>query len=530
MDTNYYGFPPALVDTFDTHYTKYYDDKQKKFVRLSLPKNYTLLLSTENIAAFVQSGGITNALIMLSNYQNLFKYFTKMRVNYDVSFDKQFYNDLVSEFKQPLPCKLQTSFEFRYIDSKIEFPNNISYMFSRFMIPSKESEPLLINSDKKLAETFKQSYVDVFDNCLKAWAKLESIDQKQNMKAFDKTRETIKRILFVMFNAAETTDCLIYKLASAVLFNNLPQLVQSIDEHINKDLFDITKIDNHTVDEYEQLVRELSTNTQPTYTLLKQCLEHVVMFKTRADYQLYQFDNDIRTLIFTFTSTNMMHVFTKNSNEKAFKQLVNKISAPSPKSPIGLRPMHVAEFEAFPRDKFLKHYFTNMLSNHDFAPTLGQYFPLLKHYYYKNEFDTELFKYWTSIDYYNCSKQGVLTFSEFGIFLEWCMFIQDINYTRHLFKIIVECPIDAREFVYNNIYSIDTHYIFKTMKNGGLVVNNTVIIPSFATPNDNLKAIKQLFTNFEQGVNEPNGNILKESSKNMPFSRRCAAMDILDAI
>ena len=530
-----FGFPSALITTIATGGVgkKFYGDDSKQFTNLALPQGFHVKLSVSNIVGFTNKG-IEAAMLMLQNYQNLFKYYTKMSVNYPVELNAEIFQTLPA-YSANIASKLNISFEFKHVDGKVNFSQEVSYMFSRFMIPQEPNEDLTLDSQPKL-DKFKRTHLEVFDNCLKAWVKL-SIPKpynKDKAKKMEKTQENIKRILITVFSNTETPNDLLYKFACGVLFNNASMLAAHVqNKDVDPIMFNVVNMDEYTPEQFDSVVAALRASHDKLQQMLADYLANILKYKKESTYPLYKLDEDNRALLLRFISSNLLDAFTKKANKKAFQQIVNKVCRPTIQKPLGITPELIAIFESFPREKFLNFFFDERIHDRNFNPTHGDYFPLLKQYYYNDPvYKNVLFEKWTQMDYYSLNSNKAITCTEFGIFLEWCLFINDSTYTNKLFNIICNCPTDAREFVLYNIFEFQNHSIVHLMKTGGITVNGVVIVPSFKQQTLTMRDIRQLFVNFLNGVKDTKTNqfIVPPAGNEIPFKVKCPAMDLIDMI
>lgn len=524
-----FGFPSALITTIATGGVgkKFYDDDSKQFTNLALPQGFDVKLKVSNIAGFTNKG-IEAAMLMLQNYQNLFKYYTKMRVNYPVELNAEIFQTLPA-YSANIASKLDISFEFKYVDEKVNFSQEVSYMFSRFMMPLEPNESLTLENQPKL-DKFKRTYLEVFDNCLKAWVKLSLPKpfNKDQMQKVEKTKENIKRILITMFTNAESPNDLLYKFACGVLFNNASMLAAHVqNKDVDPMMFNVVNMDGYDPEQFDSVVASLRASQNKLQQMLSNYLANILKYKKEPKYPLYKLDEDNRTLLLHFVSSNLMDAFTKKSNEKAFQQLVNKVCRPTMEKPLGITSELIAIFESFPREKFLDFFFDIRIHDRNFNATHGDYFSLLKHYYHNDPaYKNMLFEKWTQMDYYSLNTNKSITCTEFGIFLEWCLFINDSVYTNKLFSIICDCPTDAREFVLYNIFEFQNHSIVHLMKTGGISKNGVVFVPSFKQRTQTMLDIRQLFVNFLNGVKD----VVPPPGNDIPFKVKCPAMDLIDMI
>ena len=530
-----FGFPTSLITTITTSGVskKFYNDESKHFTTLTLPDGFDIILTVSNIVGFT-SKGIEAAILILQQYQNLFKYYTKMRVNYPVELNAEIFKTLPA-YEAEIATKLNISYEFKYVKEKVNFSQEVSYMFSRFMMPQEPNELLTLENQTKI-DKFKRTYLEVFDNCLKAWVKL-SVSSSRNKRDLEKvnlTKDNIKRILITLFSHVETQDDLLYKVACGVLFNNTSMLAAHVqNQNVDPKMFNVINMDKYTVNQFNGVIVSLRSSQDKLQQMLAVYLGNILKYKTEPTYPLFKLDEDNRALLLCFISSNLIDVFTKKSNEKAFKQMVNKVCCPTTMKPLGMTPELLAIFESFPREKFLNYFFDEHIHNRDFNPTHGNYFPLLKHYYYNDpDYTNKLFEKWTTIDYYSLNPNKSITCTEFGIFLEWCLFINDSSYTNKLFNIICDCPTDAREFVLYNIFELQNHSVILLMKSGGVVKDNIVFVPSFKQHTQTMLDIRQLFNNFINGVKDTKTNewIVPPPGNEIPFKVKCPAMDLIDLL
>ena len=505
----YFGFPKSLFTSIESRtMKKTYGDTSKVFTTLALPDDFSVMLSTANIVDFVNSG-IEASKLLLRNYQSLFKFYTKMKVNYPVELDVDFFKEL-TEHNTELPAKLNISHVFEHIDKRVSFSQDVSYMFSRFMMPQEINESLVLGTSGEKATWFKESYLEVFNNCLKAWVKLSPFADRDKA---DSTQTNITRLLMLFFVHASSPNDLLYKIAYAILVNNATVLAASLNnDAIDPKMFNVINMDKYTVEQFNAVITELRTHSEnEIQKLLADYLVNILKFKTEEAYPLHKLDEDNRSKLLFFISSNLMDVFTKAENLKKLSLILNSLLPFAPSRPLGMTPIKLNEFNTFPREMVLNYIFDTRIVDNNVNSFTSKCFPLLKHYFYNDAtYKDILFKKWTSIDYYKCyiSKATMKSnvYSLFQIFLEWCLFIDDNAYTKALFSIIANAPMDGRMFVVFNTDKLAQSEIITTMKNGGVVKDGVVYVPSFKDCTEAVINIHKLFVNFYNGVINPKTN------------------------
>ena len=507
-----YGFPSTILKSFESFHHKNYNDEDTHVRCLQLPKDTNIIFTTTNIAGYVNACGINNVkdCLMLS-FKNLFKYYTKQNVKYDVSLNTDIFK-CIQNVNFTLPNKLQKTYEFKYVDGQVKFPTLDSYIISRLMIPSHSDVDLLIGQDKDLEKQFKDTYIEVYNDCLTMWVKLEisnKINQQNTQNEIKKatnflngTVKNIKSILYQLFNLSNDTESISYKVGYAVLFNNLPYFVDGLTS-LDNQLFDIFKIDEHDEKEYVAALEQLTKYDDSLHKLLHNCLQYVLKFKKDDCYELYEYDSDVRELLFKFAVVESMGAIAERENNKRLLYLINMFSRPSPTYPYGVGEKIITELKTFPREQLLDTYFKYRIIESRKYLEAGNMFPILKRLFYdETQYRDMLFTRWSSLDYYEFNKTGEQACTPFGVFMEWCYFISDVDYTKLLFKILYKCPTDARKFLLFNIDELHTHAIINAMSN----IEHIETVPSFNNPTESHIQIKQLLINMHNGVkNNTNG-------------------------
>lgn len=507
-----FGFPLSIIsDRISICSKDRVIEGQKQ--TLHMPHGVSVVLSTSNIYNYVNQS-IDNALTLLKAYKFLFKCYTHMQGTSDVVVDVDFFRYLYSINSNKLPLKLHSEYIFKEINRKyVQFNEPISYNLSRFIVPDQSRLDLstLILNDATKEETFKNTYLDLFDNCLSAWSTVSSRCEgnTKTKEEYKQTRVNIKRIIMLVFKTTQTTNDIVFKIACSVMFNNASLLSQHANINgVNNDMFNVVNIDKFTVEDYNKTIDILHNRTTDKVSqLLAAYLNNILKFKQNENYLLWNLDEDNRNMLLHYISDNHLDKYISRDNEKVFLQIMNRIVGLSKLRPFGLTDADIQIFETYPREKYLDYFFNKELNKHEVYSTVGVYFGLLKRYYYDDEqLSEELFNRWLSIDYYGVNPNNKLRCTELAIFIEWCLFVSDTKYTTALFKIICECPTDAREFVLNNTDCMQRHMIIGLMRSGIVSDTGFIIVPSFKNMSIAGKAITQLFVNFIDGIKYPTTN------------------------
>lgn len=548
-----FGFSSAMLSMLETQSTKKYDDiPNEEKHKLLLPSDFNTTLITSNIAQFCQT--IKPAMSMSDNFKILFQYYTKIETNYNLVLNIPFFMT-IPPTNNRLPQKLDISQTFKLENEQVNLSHTILYNFSRFMMPQQPTQPLIFSNnlvingyDCSEFETFKQTYIDIFNCSLKSWVKLTIGNNRVSnlIDGINTTANNIKRIIILAFLASKSTDDIIYCFACSILCFNASMIADYANKHDNKlmlepAMFNIINMDKFTDEQFNEAIAKLRTRPQNIlYNVLIDYLNNIIRFKYDSYYPLHKFDEDNRTLLINIISRYSMDTIIATismiNNVKDFTRLTNKITTPTQAKPLGMSDELIKLFESFPRDRFLNFFFDERIHNERLHETQSYYFPLLKHYYYNDpKYSNMLFAKWSNIDYYKPHNKK-LKCSEIGIFIEWCLFISNPDYTNKLFEIIFDFPGDAREFVLYNIFDMSNHQLIRFMMGGGMKTKQgNIIIPSFKQPTQTMKDIKQLFNNFINGIID-NGVVLVvpvaqlSQDQKIPNAIRFQVMDIIEAI
>ena len=490
-----YDYPEKFID-FKSKNTKYYDD-HGPLRTLILPPTFSATISVQNIVSYVSLKhkgfmGVKNVMKLLSEYQNLFKHYTKMRVKYDVDINLEFISTLSQMDIVKVPEILNTKFEFKYNGpSFVSFSQMISYMFCRFMLPSSPLKPI------KATEELKNTYFELYDNTLKAWEKIicDSIKQKykqpskqleEKLNEIQSKRKNICRILFSIFHLVQDTSAPAYKFACAVLFFNPCQIISEYVPEVNPELFDLLKIEENTDEKFKDALSFLETTEKPVQKLAHKLLQNVFRFKHDRSYTLPTFDEECRSLLLSYISENFIEDIRKGKFEEEVSVICNRITTPSITTPLGLTQNAVLEFEKFDRIRFLEFIFSNYIQQYNLQGNIvGNFFPLINKYYHQDkQYQNILFNKWETI-----SDENICAL------LEWCFFIQDKKYTILFLSRIAFLQTDAKTFICKHSENLTNHSIMILMKDG-LVLKGSKIAPKLSEKNQHTEPIKIFIRNI----------------------------------